>query len=516
MAQAQRLVQVAGSSNASRAIIPATATQVTVPPPAKHTVYVLNDDSCKEDKRPVLHFGWAAWTKLQFLLHTANTEFTFFCYCPTDPFLVEDILIPPQRCSQAFTNPDDMSVFQGVMAHRGYRLEHWRHNHWHTHPNMSATPSGTDEDTYKDLVGGDGAGNFPAMFIYGIISKTNDITCRCATHTPYPSRSGTIRNTRQLAVHYFTALSCPVIARTRLIPTINFDELLKTFNELVKNFAPTTGYYSGTGSAVGNNGGYTYDPNKPSIFTPTEWEKITKSEREKALRIATLLTTHDYSHRKFRSALQSCEGIDPEVYRLARYRMFEILKSRTPGRIRTSFYDYRDEIDSIFPKNWPTTYNDNAIKALTGKIIHDLWSGDVRYTASAEVIDHTTPAEPNNGTTDPLPSTTPSDPGPTIFDPDTGRPLILPDIPVPLTDTDRVDRSGGGAVSKPPVSPNLSLPTGRCATDITSMSKPDDDDLVTITFADGDSCTLHKSDAVEFAITGEAPAAPLRATALRS
>lgn len=96
---------------------------------------------------------------------------------PTDPMLVEDIKVLPQQCSQAFVRFDDIPysdymldcVDAGIPIDRVLRI-------WiHTHPGDSATPSGTDWETFREKFG-----RYPWAVMF-ILAKGGNVSCRFRT-----------------------------------------------------------------------------------------------------------------------------------------------------------------------------------------------------------------------------------------------------------------------------------------------------------------------------------------------
>lgn len=71
---------------------------------------------------------------------------------PTRPFYVTDLYMPLQTNSGAFCNPTAQGMQEAMWFAEDNHLQPWQVlSIWiHTHPHMSANPSGTDESTFRD------------------------------------------------------------------------------------------------------------------------------------------------------------------------------------------------------------------------------------------------------------------------------------------------------------------------------------------------------------------------------
>lgn len=71
---------------------------------------------------------------------------------PTRPFYVTDLYMPLQTNSGAFCNPTAQGMQEAMWFAEDQGLQPWQVlSIWiHTHPHMSANPSGTDETTFRD------------------------------------------------------------------------------------------------------------------------------------------------------------------------------------------------------------------------------------------------------------------------------------------------------------------------------------------------------------------------------
>lgn len=122
-----------------------------------------------------LKFSPKAYLHWQFLCHYGPTEASAFGITnPDDGLLVESLWVPKQECTPVFTSIDDESW---------HDLFDWAYENnvpnssiggvWlHTHPNMSAHPSGVDERTFEEKF------HTRPLAVMGIISRTNDVYAR--------------------------------------------------------------------------------------------------------------------------------------------------------------------------------------------------------------------------------------------------------------------------------------------------------------------------------------------------
>ncbi len=128
-------------------------------------------------------FTWQCWEKIISLRDAhSSTEVGFLMVRnPDDMFIIEDIVVPKQQVSGASVrfDPDSINDIKAAMYAAGtlkLLLPGWGH----THPGGSASPSGTDKDTFSDSYA---QGPYAFMFIAG--KGTNaDYTCAFRIHLP--------------------------------------------------------------------------------------------------------------------------------------------------------------------------------------------------------------------------------------------------------------------------------------------------------------------------------------------
>lgn len=128
------------------------------------------------NKKPMkLRFSPTAWSKLLYLRDIGNTEVGGFALTPKDDLLyVADFILPKQECSVATVEFDDESVANMTddLIDLGHHPKQFMRIWIHTHPNISAEPSHTDEETFSRVFGDC---DWAVMMI---ISKNGDTSCR--------------------------------------------------------------------------------------------------------------------------------------------------------------------------------------------------------------------------------------------------------------------------------------------------------------------------------------------------
>ena len=122
-----------------------------------------------------LRFSPYAYAKLSFLRDYGDTEIGGFGVCETDdPLLVTDVHLPVQDCTSTTVELDGESLLAYRATCRKADIDE-KHSFriWiHTHPEMSADPSCTDESTFSELFDSTNWG------IMAILSKTEDTYVR--------------------------------------------------------------------------------------------------------------------------------------------------------------------------------------------------------------------------------------------------------------------------------------------------------------------------------------------------
>ena len=97
-----------------------------------------------------------AWRKLLFLRDFGPTEVGGFgISAPDDLLLIKDISLVRQKCSSVTVKFDDQAVADHFddYVDLGYAVERFARIWVHTHPGDSASPSGTDEETFARCFG---------------------------------------------------------------------------------------------------------------------------------------------------------------------------------------------------------------------------------------------------------------------------------------------------------------------------------------------------------------------------
>ena len=122
-----------------------------------------------------LRFSPTAWSKLLFMRDIGNTEIGGFgITLPDDPLYVSDFITVKQECTSVNVEFDDQGVsdFMLDMVEAGLQPENFFRIWIHTHPNISPTPSGTDENTFKRDFGS------AYWAVMAILSKYERTYCR--------------------------------------------------------------------------------------------------------------------------------------------------------------------------------------------------------------------------------------------------------------------------------------------------------------------------------------------------
>lgn len=119
-----------------------------------------------------LVFGPLAWLKLQYFCHHGDTEIGGFAVTSeNEPLYVEEFHTVGQRATSVTVEFADDAVadYFDTMTDRGLPPAQYGRVWCHTHPGSSATPSGTDEDTFAGVFG---HCDWSLMFILARSSQT--------------------------------------------------------------------------------------------------------------------------------------------------------------------------------------------------------------------------------------------------------------------------------------------------------------------------------------------------------
>lgn len=129
--------------------------------------------------RPVvnqpLSFKASAYAKLIWFRDYKDIEICGFGMSTKEnPLLVYDFILAPQIGSGTRTDfdTDKLADFEIDMAEKGYDPVEWERIWVHTHPSMSASPSGPDEENLEEVYG---KANWAVM---AIVSKSDDYYAR--------------------------------------------------------------------------------------------------------------------------------------------------------------------------------------------------------------------------------------------------------------------------------------------------------------------------------------------------
>ena len=124
------------------------------------------------DRPPVLTFAPLAWLKLLFSCHSGETEVGGFGISSEQDFLyIQDFVTVRQQVTAVTVRFNDAAVadYFDDCIDRGIEMSRCGRVWLHTHPGVSVTPSGTDEDTFTRVFG---ACDWALMFILGRTGRT--------------------------------------------------------------------------------------------------------------------------------------------------------------------------------------------------------------------------------------------------------------------------------------------------------------------------------------------------------
>lgn len=119
-----------------------------------------------------LRFTEEAWKQLEWMCKEANTEIGFFGVAddPDDLFLVTRLMMPKQECTSVTVvfDDDDLAAEADKLYCEGLEPRQVLRIWIHTHPGNSATPSGTDWQTFGEKF------DDPDWAVMAILAKGGD------------------------------------------------------------------------------------------------------------------------------------------------------------------------------------------------------------------------------------------------------------------------------------------------------------------------------------------------------
>ena len=118
-----------------------------------------------------------AYVKMRKLVDDTSTEIGWYGIVNKYPglnevYVIEDIIVYPQRVTGATCVQDDDKMFEFEMSLTTEQVNHKRF-HGHSHVNMGVTPSGVDEQFYQDILS-----QVNDYFIITITNKRNEYTVK--------------------------------------------------------------------------------------------------------------------------------------------------------------------------------------------------------------------------------------------------------------------------------------------------------------------------------------------------
>jgi hypothetical protein len=126
---------------------------------------------------PTIYITTEAYVKMRTLVDKTATEIGWYgtvTKCPglQNTYVIEDILVYPQKVTGATCEQDDDKMFEFELSLTDDQVNHKRF-HGHSHVNMGVTPSGVDEQFYQDILS-----QVNDYFIITITNKSNAYTVR--------------------------------------------------------------------------------------------------------------------------------------------------------------------------------------------------------------------------------------------------------------------------------------------------------------------------------------------------
>ena len=131
----------------------------------------------KQLVEPTVYITAEAFIKMRTLVDNTETEIGWYGVVKKYPglqetYVIEDIIVYPQRVTGATCEQDDNKMFEFEMSLTDEQVNNKRFQ-GHSHVNMGVTPSGVDEAFYQDLLS-----QVTDYFIITVTNKRNEYTTR--------------------------------------------------------------------------------------------------------------------------------------------------------------------------------------------------------------------------------------------------------------------------------------------------------------------------------------------------
>lgn len=131
----------------------------------------------KQLVEPTVYITVEAFIKMRTLVDNTDTEIGWYGIVKKYPglqetYVIEDIIVYPQRVTGATCEQDDNKIFEFEMSLTDEQVNNKRFQ-GHSHVNMGVTPSGVDEAFYQDLLS-----QVTDYFIITVTNKRNEYTTR--------------------------------------------------------------------------------------------------------------------------------------------------------------------------------------------------------------------------------------------------------------------------------------------------------------------------------------------------
>lgn len=213
------------------------------------------------------------YLKLQFLCHKADVEVGGYgvAFDKSNLLYVDDFQMVKQRSTVASMVFDDtgLAEYFEVMSENGFEPNQFARLWFHTHPEMSANPSHTDETTFSDKF------SDCSWAVMAILSKTNDTTARLKA------------NVAGVALNEEIPWEVDWRALPKLITATPLDVLVPSWEAELEKYIEKPSFrsynasgYSGVGHygySHGNNSHYRFDSGDDVSFSKKDHPGIDKA-----------------------------------------------------------------------------------------------------------------------------------------------------------------------------------------------------------------------------------------------
>lgn len=147
-------------------------TVTTVEPLEIEECYAKVTSKFEKPKYEALTFTGYAYLKLMYFIHLVG-KYEVSGYGKIVEGKIVDLFLPKQTLSSATATIDEDAMVEFLSEIPSDELKYWELD-WHSHVEMSATPSATDKTNYQEQADARGNKQFVAM----IVNKSENIWCK--------------------------------------------------------------------------------------------------------------------------------------------------------------------------------------------------------------------------------------------------------------------------------------------------------------------------------------------------